>query len=96
MTEFYDEAFKLTRNIILQRNFTLKHSCSKMQDLVKICEAEDLKREFNDYKGSERALAYFINKNFGKLVDIIVRKHGWEKRAIKLEGFYLESKLKLQ
>ena len=95
MTEFYNEALKLTGSIINQRDFTLKHDCSKMLDPVRICEAEDLKREFNDYKYSERQLAYFINKNFEKLIDIIVRKNGWEKRVEKLTEFYLESKKKL-
>ncbi len=96
MTEFYDDALKLTRSIINQRNFTLKNHLNKINDQRIITEAEDLKREFTDYKNSERQLAYFINKNFYKLIDIIVKRHGWEKRAIKLEGFYLESKLKLQ
>ncbi|MFZ4413617.1 MAG: hypothetical protein ACOYOV_11075 [Bacteroidales bacterium] len=89
---FYDKSYTICRSIISQRLMLLHIGKSKIQDVEKIkAEAEDLKIEFEKYKNGRRTIAFFLSKNYEKLIDIIPHNIGFQSRIAKMEELYLQS-----
>jgi len=89
---FFDSSYKMCRSIISQRLMLLKIDRSKIQDPERIlAEAEDLNAEFEKYKNCSRTIAFFLSKNYEKLIDIIPHNDGYQSRILKMEKLYLEA-----
>lgn len=92
MSEFSTKAVLLCKCIINQRMITIKFDKSKVEDPEKVRRiTEELNKEFEKYRGSERGIAYFLKTNFYQLVSITTRSHGYENRINRLKELYNQS-----
>lgn len=92
MSEFSTKAVSLCKCIINQRMITIKFDKSKVEDPEKIRRlTEELSKEFDKYRGSERGIAFFVKTNFNQLISITTRSHGWENRINRLKELYNQS-----
>ena len=89
---FYENSNKLCKSIISQRQLLLRYDKSKIsnQEQLRIA-TEELNAEFEKYRSSSRTIAYFIKKNYVRLVSICPHNAGFEARINRLYELYKQS-----
>ena len=92
MADLQKEGYVLCKSIISQRLMLIRFDKSKIADADNVrTEAENLKLEFDKYNSNTRSLAYFIKKNYFRLVPLIPKNNAYQNRLDRLYELYNQS-----